>query len=824
MKLRWCFFIFCLLGAVQNIHAQGIRLDYEQQSLNDILLDLNQRLKVQVSIDSELANRCIFSIHEQFDGIDQAMQALAKACQLAFVKIDGVYTFYPAPEELEPDLPDKPRERPQYLYQGVVVESATDEPVPYAMMQFGNRGIVADENGHFSFKSFRNPEKGLFRSLGYELSDTTITPGARHKISLNPALIELEAIEVFSDTLKLATHMGDEAGHIRFNDISNNLVPGLSNNLIFNNLRLYPGIMAAGEAITDFVIWGSYAGQNHVTFDDITLFNSWGINDDMGRINPYMIRNVEVYKGAFNVPYGDRIGGVVRMEGSTGNQQEMEWQASLTNQLGNAYFNTPLGKATTLQLAARKTIFQDFGLSAGFNRDDDLIVPVYDYTDINLKLVSQVTEQDRIEISGIYSEDSYTGDLTNVGRRNIVQNLRLNSTQSGASFRYSHNWDSGGISGLTAAYSRYDPTVTANYLFNIDQRPIGDTLLSYAWTNPIEELKVEATHAFSATNRHQAKLSLAYIQNQGSLESSADRRILENDSLNVQRFSAYALNDFQLSPEFSVQLGLKADLPQDGELYFQPRINARYDFTPKWNVHLGWGKYNQFISKNFVVDELGNRSEVWQEADGSRNPVIESTHNVLGIAYASKAFEAGVEGFHKEAEGFLRYTFNRNGNAVFRALKAQTKGMELYARKRIDKHQFSLAYTLMEVEESLADVPANFSVSRLAPQSQEHELKLIANLNFHPLQVSLTNVYGSGFPNRTVIREQASFDIYRRTDLAVQYSFKFDKLQGDAGLSILNLFNQQNVRLNQAVNVPSGSIINTVGIPFTPTVYLNLKF
>lgn len=824
MKKRGILIILFLFALVNLAQAQAVRLDYDDQSLNDVLLDLNERLKVQISIDSEIANRCGVTIHQRFSSMDAAMQALADYCELAYVKIDGVYSFYPKPEEAMPESPrpDRPKTRPQYLYQGVVVANYSDEPVPYALMQFGDRGIVADENGRFSFKSYRNPEQGLFRSLGYEVSDTTINPSASHKISLTQALYELEAIEIISDTLQLATHMGENAGHLRFNDISNNLVPGLSNNLIFNNLRLYPGVMAAGEAITDFVIWGSYAGQNYVTYDDITLFNSWGINDDMGRVNPYMIRNVEVYKGAFNVPYGDRIGGVVKMDGTSGNSNHSEFNLSLTNQLGNVYANLPVFGKATLQLAARKTLFESFDLSSGADQNQQLIVPTYDYTDYNLKFVAPIGETDQLTISSIYSEDSYDGRLQEEIRRRVIQDLKLNSTQSGASVKYEKRWPKGGISSVTSSYSRYDPTVTANYFLNFNQGPIGDTLFSYAWTNPIEETKVSVDHAFSATERYQAKVNLTHTYNDLSLKSTADERIIDDDSASVSRTSAFVLNDFQVTKDFSVQLGLKVDKVRGSGTYWQPRINARYDINHRWNVHAGWGMYNQYISKNIFVDELGNRSEVWQSADGIDRPVLSSTHGVFGLSYRTPGFEWGAEAFYKESEGWVRYTFNRNRDIVFRPVQASTSGLETYVKKTVGKHEFRGSYTLLDVEESLLDV--SFNTARLAPQSQKHELKFIALLDLKPWQLSLSTVYGSGFPNRIIERDRAQFDIYRRTDLALQYSFSLNQTNVEAGLSILNVFDQSNIRLNQAVNTPTGGLLNTTGIPFTPTLYFNLKF
>lgn len=828
MKTKLAFILILTLCFSTKSFSQSVSLNYTDELLNEILLDLNQRYGVQISINASLSNSCPVTIQQQFSSMDKAIKALAEKCDLSFKKIGEVYVFRSnVTAELSTEqIPEKPKADPVFLYQGLIVEKGTDEPLPFSSLRLKERGIIADENGRFSFKSTQRQEQGIFQSLGYELADTLLNHSNRLYIALNPKLLELGEVEVIANGgIAPLTNVGEKAGHIRFNDISSNLIPGLSNNLIFNNLRLYPGVMAAGESITDFVIWGSYAGQTQVVYDGISLFNSWGINDDMGRINPYMIKNVEVYKGGYNVPYGDRVGGVVLMEGTSGDLNQVGGSVSFTNQLANGYLNIPLFKnKATLQVAGRKTYFEAFDLSNGFDDNEDIIVPQYDYSDLNLKFTAAFSNSDRLEISSIYSEDAYSGRLTFRGRGIAVQDLSLNSVQTGNSLQYSKSWNKGGISRLVVSQSNYEPEFAANYFLQLDQRPIGDTLRRYNWKNTIEEYKAQLTHSFAATAKHQLQLSGAFISNSTSLTSNTDQRILENDKAQASRFAFYAHNDIQWSENFSMQLGLKAEmLTGDSELFLQPRINLRFDLSRKWNLHAGWGLYNQFVSKNSIVDELGNQSDVWQVADGMTSPVLKADHTVAGVTYKNNLLELGFEGFYKQADGFGRFFLNRNGNAVFIEGESRTKGLEVFAKKKVKAHEFWLSYTLSEVEERFG-VFNRFTEFQLAPQSQKHELKTVAIFNFSPLQFSLTNVYGSGFPNSTLGRDAQEVTPYWRTDLALQYEFKVRNHNLETGISVLNLFDQQNVRLNQSLSVPGGARINTVGIPFTPTLYLNFGF
>ena len=825
MKAIIAFLLWLLTLLSVNAQTQTVRLDYDDQSLDRILIDLNERFEVEVAANAQLTTACSITIHKQFQGIEAALTALASQCDLQFKKLSGVYIFLAKPQPSVENQVVVPPARIKSLFQGVVVEKGTGEPVPFTLVQLNKRGFTTDADGRFSFKSFADEERALFRCLGYAITDTVLQKSAQLRISLEPRLLELQQIQVVADRANIPlTNLGEKAGHIRFNDISNQPVPGLSDNVIFNNLRLYPGIMAAGESIEDFVIWGSYPGQNHVIYEGISLFNSWGINDDMGRVNPFMLKNVEVYKGGYNVPYGDRIGGVVLMEAITGNKEAFSGKINLTNQLANAYVNIPLfNKKAALQVAGRKTLFEGLDLSTEFEQDAQVIVPEYDYYDLNLKFTVALSANDRLELNGFYSADEYKGSLRTRVFANGTQDLSLSSTQSGGAIKYSRNWKGGGLSELSVSQSQYQPDYVTNFLRIRNQNINDEVLLQYNWTNRINESRIGFTHSLAIGTAHQLKAHVAYISLETALSSNVEDRVIQDATESLNRISFYLHDHFHVGSKLSFELGLKADVPEGvGKTYLQPRLNANYELTAHWQINAGWGKYNQFVSRNRVVDLLGNRSDVWQVANGDIRPVLEATHYVLGFGYKTNSFQAHFEGFYKESAGFGRFSVNRNDLARFESVDAQTTGFETLLKKEVSTHQFSLSYTYLQVLERF-DNGFRTTEFSLAPQSQRHEIKSLSIFNWHPFQASMTHVFGSGFYARAQGNSE-NLGRYWRTDLAVQYAFSLQSYQAQVGVSLINLFNNRNVRLNQSVNNQNGARLNTVGIPFTPTVFFNMKF
>ncbi len=818
---------FCCIAFSVVATAQTVSLRYAEEPLNEILLDLNERYSVQVSINSTLSGNCLLSVEKDFASVDLALAFLAESCGLVLQKISDVYTFRAKSGEKEKPAATAPLPaQPAYfLFQGTIASAETGEILPFASVSMGGAFLVANQNGQFSFRSANRQETVVVRHLGYATKDTLLQHGQTLTVSLNINSVELAEVVVNSANREAITHVGETAGSLSFNNVSNSVVPGNHNNLIFNNLRLYPGIMAAGESITDYVIWGSFSGENHVIYDHITLFNSWGINDDIGRVNPLMIKHMEVFKGGYGVPYGDRIGGVILLNSRTGNHYQPEVNLSVNNQIANAYFSVPLAVGRSrLQVAVRKVYPEVLGLTKEPETKNNFIVPTYDYQDINLKFSTAFSEANQLEVSFIGSRDAYRGafKLRPAQPRALVEDVQLSSKQWGASIHYAASLKNGGLASFTLSASRYFPDITSIYnapvAVNDDEL---EEVKSNSLSNHIKEWRSRFSYQFPARRSHQVQLTAELVRNETLITSTDEKRF----SQNVQRLSRFSgfLNDrWQVSVRWQIEAGLKLDVPLSASsVYVQPRIATKYTLAPQWHLHAAWGKYQQFIARNSTFDAFGNQTDIWEIADGNKKPVLGSYHQVAGVSYRSAFFEVNLEGYYKTSTGFSRYFFTKGARALSEG-ETRSMGVDLFVKKYLKEHQVFLSYSLGKVQERF--VNGQNPAYRLSPQSQEHELKGGVILNFNPWHISLTHVYGSGFPNRIAGSKEVHYTPYSRTDVALQYRFSIQKIAFESGCSILNLFNQKNIRLNQSVIVTAGETINTLGVPFSPTVYLNARF
>ena len=233
--------------------------------------------------------------------------------------------------------------------------------------------------GHFSYRSNQSKQTIRLKYLGYYEKDTTLNFGSDLKILLQSSVMKLKEVEVNYKPVYY-TSTGGAVGEIQLNDIASNLVPGNGSNLIFNTLRLYPGISASGESTSDYIIWGSYPGENNIVFDGVTLFHSRGINDGIGRINPLIIKNIEVYKGAYNVDVADGVGGAVHLNGKKGSIDTTHLKLSVNNQITGIYANLPFKKlSSNLQIAGRYSYYQLMEDLLKTKSNDKYFYPKYNF-------------------------------------------------------------------------------------------------------------------------------------------------------------------------------------------------------------------------------------------------------------------------------------------------------------------------------------------------------------------------------------------------------------------------------------------------------------
>jgi hypothetical protein len=110
------------------------------------------------------------------------------------------------------------------------------------------------------------------------------------------------------------------------------------------------------------------------------------------------------------------------------------------------------------------------------------------------------------------------------------------------------------------------------------------------------------------------------------------------------------------------------------------------------------------------------------------------------------------------------------------------------------------------------------------------ELKVASLFNLGKFYLSADYVYGSGLEIlRQVFKDDTSDVSYHRVDAAVTYKFTPRRFSGEVGLSVMNLFDTQNLKYANLKTIQLTPELGNIrvysnAVAFTPILFLKLVF
>lgn len=200
----------------------------------------------------------------------------------------------------------------RYTIEGRVFDQATGEPLPLVSIQIMDtrRGTTTDEEGYFSFSDLCEKEYDLlFSYLGYkELRHHHDFHHPYIEIYLAPSSLLMESVLVEAEGPQagIKTTMTSKLNEEELAEVSSlNFGEAVSRISGVNTI-------STGQNIVKPVIHGLHSNRILVVNNGLRHeFQNWG-TDHAPEIDPSMIDNLEVVKGAGTVRYGpDALGGVI---------------------------------------------------------------------------------------------------------------------------------------------------------------------------------------------------------------------------------------------------------------------------------------------------------------------------------------------------------------------------------------------------------------------------------------------------------------------------------------------------------------------------------
>jgi len=864
-------YLLIILSFIGLAQSKIIKIEAKDQPLNAVLLQLRNQYDFQFSYsENQLAGYKV-TISKTFNSKEEAVKYLLKDLPFHLKITRDVFIIIPEKKKLKND---KGKDMTQFT--GQIVEAGSFEPLPFSNIMINNRPVVADVTG--SFKSTASADSSFrvrISHLGYYVYDTLLYAGTDQQFKLIPSIINLPEVLIQNNVIEKATMVGESVGKISMNHNIARFLPGQGDNSVFNMIRLMPGIQAAGEQSNDLLIWGSYEGQSLITFDEFTLFGLKNYCDNISVVNPFVVKNIEVYKGGFDANYGNRIGGIVNITGKNGNLTKPVFSLNVNTTTLNGMVEIPLFKKSSLLLAYRQTYYNlynsdDFNIFAptkpkpsnqtkaaplkNIAFDLNVYPDDYQFRDLNLKYTYNFDNSDQFYVSmyGGGDDFSLTTDAA-VTRTSVLKpdkvttllNISLmdkeENVQRGISAFYNRNWNNQMISKFVVTHSDFSRQLseevqsTSAITDNVNNNNRSNT------GNKASENSVRMENILNLSNGQQLEFGGGVYGNEAEIAFNVNLRdTLSIDTLNNfsnSRAFVYLEDNFPIGERLTLKAGARINMTLNNpKIYFEPRVSASFKLTEHLKLNASIGRYYQFMFKVATIDQDLNYSYLWVTSNNNI-PVQDATHYAGGINYFRNNLTFNVEAYYKMTHNLTERVFERR-NVQRRAVdgyfpyfgNAKSYGLDFYAKKDFRKHSVWASYTLSKALESFAPANKPLPPYKLAPHHQQHELKVAAIFNIGKFYLSSDYVYGSGLELiRQVFEDETDNVSYNRFDAAVTYKFTPKRFSGEVGFSIINLFDTQNLKYSNIKTIQLGQEYGNVrvysnSVPFTPVLFLKLVF
>jgi len=423
---------------------------------------------------------------------------------------------------------------------------------------------------------------------------------------------------------------------------------------------------------------------------------------------------------------------------------------------------------------------------------------------------------------------------------------------TGISAKYSHQWndrlDTNFVISASEYFSYRDRLINTQVIYedSDDEPTTGES--SSNEDNQLDDFTVKIENDYYLNQWNTLSFGLQYTQ------QNIDFSLIQNGDLVLETKNEGATSTVYIEDEIVINAltlipGLRVSKYSiNNEVYTEPRLSIAYELNDTTQLRAAFGDYHQFaLSVARQSIEEGPRN-FWTLADGETVPVSKSSHFILGTTHYVGNYNFNIELFHKKYEGLSEFTQqtrpirNEDGTGLTLILEQEfhtgsgtASGVELFLQKNIGDLTGWIGYTFSEV---IYDFPTVSDTTYFADQDATNEFKTVLMYRWGDWDLASTFIYATGRPYTEVLgvvedtfpptyevgaKNDLRYDDYHRLDLSFTYNFSRRGLDGQAGLSIFNLYDRKNQWYTE-YEIIEGEILETeiTYRGFTPSLFFKV--
>lgn len=844
-------FLIALLGLLPFfLLAQSlpkINAAFNKTRLGYAFSQLETKYSIFFSYEDELVDKIQVTARLRQLSLDKAMEKLLEGTELGFEIMDGQHVLIKkrnAPANRETPPP------PSLITCGKVLDGITSEPLIGAtiFIKKTQDGCYTDTLGEFRLKGdFAETDTLQISYIGYDdlhftVADFTQRPCQSIDLRYSGTWMSDIIVKDFSiDMLQLAND-----GHFHFKKEKIPTLPGWGEPDVLRMLQLLPGIGSAEESAARINVRGGTPDQNLILWEGIPMYHTGHFFGLYDVFNPYIVDEVNVWRGNFGAEHGGRNSSVIDITGRPELVDESTWNIGFNLLHSNIFMEKPLfrkkeHKRGAIIVAGRSSLVnsktrvsQEFfdqvfqrgrvALQESDGSQDESTTwnPTFDYGDFNIKLRWQGKRKN----DNAFSINSSSDELNYFFEKNtdstyFSTNDFIMAQNVGLSWQHTAQWKPHLKANAVIAISTY----SNNFTYQVNTERDSAFTYRYQTSNFMNDLSFNFKVDWQLDERK--NLLLGYHLNgqqsdlvyQDTNVLKQEKNIFSRDTSILGTHTLYTSYEVEHSDKFQYTLGMRLNVfpLRKEKLFAEPRLS--FVWQPSADDHLSvkgslsstW----QFVFQIVDFTDLGVGEPLWALAKDSI-PAQRSTQLTLGASYETKSMLIDGEFYLKGSENLTSRNllvdqgFEKPLSFDGQALAV---GFDFLFRKRIPPYSMWFAYSLGQVNQQFSEL--NNGRTYPARHDIRHQINWVHTLEKGRWNFSTNFHFRTGTPYSIPDVEQVpcpqctesdfthvlSFERLNterlpntiRVDVSSTYTFGKKNKKWKLGFSVLNLFNRKNI-------------------------------
>lgn len=763
----------------------------------------------------------------------------------------------------------------QGAVRGTVRDASNGETLPNANVVIDSLhiGVATDKAGYFVIG---NLSSGLHRVsasyIGYESRSVQVVvirgETARIVIELEPAELMGEEIEAIGERVAPTEVTPVSAFGTRVTELAR--IPTVGQPDLMRGIQLLPGVQAASENSAGLYVRGGTPGQNLILLDDVVVYNPNHLFGFFSTFNPDALKDVTLIKGTFPARYGDRLSSVLDITNLDGNRKSFDARASMDLISAGLTVGGPVGDRGSWMFSGRRT-YQEvlnsplfdhivdemfstrigtigagpvtgggpggfggggFGGRQGggrfgqarfnFQQQTSDFGQDYGFYDTNFKLNLDVSDNDRVSVSGYMGNDALNLSLPSF--REQTRDQLMDWGNRIARFKWLHIYTDNLIGNVQVSASRYlsnfDVATNQNEAANSDQAGQGGggrRGFALNRNNELNDLTAKLTFDLYSGPFHTTRVGAQFTSydafyKQGVGDST--RSQINTSSFYQTGFLEHTMRwgRLELTP------GLRVSHFQSGNYTrWSPRVAGLFQLDDRIAFKGGWGIYHQFV--NLISIEANTyTTDMWLPVDETLTPG-KAVHNAFGLMLTpGESWQVDLEFYHKDMDDLVefqsqvRLSDSTPLSDLFATGSGRSYGGEFLLRKTEGRLKGWIGYTLSKTEHTFAALNQG---NPFPPKyDRRHDVSVVTDYYLgRGWNLNANWVYGTGqaytlpearyevqqptgqsIPYVHVSEKNAyRLPAYHRMDLGITRDFRWGGVGGQLVFSVFNVYNRRNV-------------------------------